>query len=208
VRSFQPDDSLRKRRGSLPHWTQDGSVYFVTFRLADSIPDQAMKEWSDQRAEWIRCHGFDPKEFRSDLLDEGAQKDYARRFGRRFHELLDSGFGSCLLKKERNWRVVVKGLKFFDGDRYDLGSFVVMPNHVHLLICPKKGFELSGILQSIKSFTARQINELEGRSGSLWQRESYDRIVRSERELEIFRRYIRENPEKARLRKGEFVFVE
>lgn len=154
MKPFQPDESLEKKRGNLPHWTQDGVTYFVTFRLADSIPEAAMKEWSDERAEWIRFHGMEPREFRSELLGEEEQKDYNRRFGRRFHELLDAGFGSCVLRKEKNWRVLVDVLEFFEGRRYELGGFVVMPNHVHLLIKPREGFELSRILQSMKSFSA------------------------------------------------------
>ena len=203
---FQPDHSLKKTRGNLPHWTQDGRMYFVTFRLNDSIPEVAMKEWSDQRAEWIRCHGLDPKDFRSDQLSEEDRNDYARRFGRRFHELLDSGYGACVLQKEVNRRAMVETLEHFEGMRYDLGGFVVMPNHVHLLIKPREGFELSTILQSLKSFSAKRINLNEGRSGKLWQVESYDRIVRNDREMERYVRYLEENPVKANLREGEFYY--
>ena len=203
---FQPDQSFRKRRGNLPHWTQDGRMYFVTFRLNDSIPEAAMKEWSDTRAEWIRCHGMNPKDFCSGLLFEDDQKDYARLFGRRFHELLDSGYGACLLRKEENWKVMVETLDYFEGVRYDLNGFVVMPNHVHLLIEPKEGFELSKIMQSVKSFSAKKINVNEGRSGRLWQVESYDRIVRNDREMEHYVRYLEENPVKANLRDGEFYY--
>ena len=206
MKSFQPDDSFKKKKGNLPHWTQDGVTYFVTFRLVDSIPKKAMDEWSDERAEWIRCHGFESKEFRSDLLSEEDQKDYARRFGRKFHELLDAGFGACVLRKEENWRVVVETLKFFEGERYELGGFVVMPNHVHLLITPNAGFDLSKIMQSVKSFAAKKINLNEGKRGSLWQFESFDRIVRNGRELERYEKYIEENPVKAKLREGEFYY--
>jgi type I restriction enzyme R subunit len=136
MKSFQPDDSFRKWRGNLPHWRQDDVTYFVTFRLGDSIPWQAMKEWAAERAAWIRCHGFDPKEFRSECLSADEQRDYNRRFGKRFHELLDAGYGSCLLRKEINWRTVAEALDHFEGKRYDLGGYVVMPNHVHLLIAP------------------------------------------------------------------------
>jgi putative transposase len=203
---FQPDDSLEKKRGNLPHWTHDGRTYFVTFRLADSIPDQAMKEWSDERVDWIRCHGMEPDDFNSEQLSEEEQRDYARRFGRRFHELLDSGFGSCLLRKEVNWRVVVETLEHFERERYELGGFVVMLNHVHLLIRPKEGFELSKIMQSIKSFSARKINRNEGQSGQLWQFECYDRIVRNDRELHRYERYLAENPVKANLRESDFFY--
>jgi len=204
MKPFQPDESFERKKGNLPHWTQDGVTYFITFRLADSIPQEAMNEWSDQRAEWIRCHGMDPKEFRSEMLSPEEQQDYARRFGRRFHELLDSGFGSCFLRKERNWRVVAETLEYFEGERYELGGLVVMPNHVHLLMTPKKGFALSKIMQSVKSFSAKRINRNEGKTGQLWQIESYDRIVRNDRELEKYEKYIEANPVKANLRDGQY----
>lgn len=208
MKSFQPDESLVKKRGNLPHWTQDGVMYFVTFRLADSIPEKAMNEWSDERVDWIRCHGFDPKDFCSSLLSEEDQKDYARRFGRKFHELLDAGFGDCVLRGQGIREVVVEALRYFDGERYDLDCFVVMPNHVHLLFELKEGFYLSDILRSVKSFSGRVINRDLGREGKFWQTESYDRIVRNERELERYRNYILENPAKAKLREGEYAYFQ
>jgi len=165
-----------------------------------------MKEWSDERADWLRCHGMEPNDFRSEFLSEADQRDYARRFGRRFHELLDAGYGSCLLRKAENRQMVADSLEFAEGERYILGGFVIMPNHVHLLIKPRVGVELSKILQSVKSFSAKKINQNEGRTGKLWQVESYDRIVRNDRELERYERYIEENPVKAKLREGEFFF--
>lgn len=92
--------------------------------------------------------------------------------------------------------VIAACLKKLDGaeDGYALDAFVVMPNHVHVLVSPRDKAELSEICRTWKSVTAHEVNKLLGRSGPLWQQESWDRIVRSPEHLEKYRRYIRENP--------------
>ena len=87
-------------------------------------------------------------------------------------------------KKQANAAIVEQALRHFDGERYWLGHFVVMPNHVHLIVRPIMGHELSDILHSWKTFTAREINRRIGGGGQLWQHESFDHIVREEHELE------------------------
>ncbi len=83
-----------------------------------------------------------------------------------------------------------------------------MPNHVHVLLTPVTPFELRDVLKSIKGYTARRINVLLGRKGAVWQRDSYDHIVRDMNQLESFQRYIRGNPRKAGLRIGEYRLFE
>ncbi|HUI06774.1 MAG TPA: transposase [Verrucomicrobiae bacterium] len=80
-----------------------------------------------------------------------------------------------------------------------------MPNHVHVLMTPLPGNEPSAILYSWKSYTANQINRLLGQSGPVWQRESFDHIVRNEEALLRFEQYIRDNPRSACLKEGEYV---
>ena len=104
---------------------------------------------------------------------------------------LDQGYGECLLKERANKSLVIDALKHFDGDRYDLDEYVVMPNHVHVIVTPKNNHELSAILHSWKSFTATEINKHCGRSGTFWQKESFDHIVRNPAQLEKIRAYIR-----------------
>ena len=85
-------------------------------------------------------------------------------------------------------------LRHFDGDRYVLGEHVVMPNHVHAIVSPVPGVALSDILHSWKSYSAKRINQMTGRSGRLWQHESFDHIVRNPKQLERISAYIRDNP--------------
>ena len=102
-----------------------------------------------------------------------------------------------MLREERASAIIADALKHFNGERYKLGAWVVMPNHVHAIITPLKGFDLSEILHSWKSYSAHEINRLLGRTGQLWQRESYDHIVRNERALFKIEEYIDQNPAKA-----------
>jgi REP element-mobilizing transposase RayT len=95
-----------------------------------------------------------------------------------------------------NAGIVHSALRYFEGQRYVLDEYVVMPNHVHVLVKPLPGHGLVAILHSWKSYTANQLNRRLGRTGQLWQHESYDHIVRSEAAREVIRRYIRENPAK------------
>ncbi|MEY2540324.1 MAG: REP-associated tyrosine transposase [Verrucomicrobiota bacterium] len=103
---------------------------------------------------------------------------------------------------------VDSALRHFDGDRLLLISSVVMPNHVHLLFVQNPEHPLEKLLRSWKTFTARRINSLVGRSGDLWQRDYFDRVVRDERHFANCVRYIRRNPEKANLARTDYVLYE
>jgi len=96
---------------------------------------------------------------------------------------------------------VAKSLRYFDGERCELGAYVVMPNHVHAIVRPfaRDDMALSRILQSWKRHASRQINQLLGRSGALWQDECYDRLLRDEPHLWNTLQYIGRNPEAANL---------
>ncbi len=114
----------------------------------------------------------------------------------RINEWLDAGHGSCILARAPVAQIVESALRHFDGERYLLGEFVVMPNHVHALVAELQGWALSGILHSWKLYTAHRINDKIGRKGQLWQDESFDHIVRDDRAWMKFSRYIAANGEK------------
>ncbi len=112
--------------------------------------------------------------------------------------------GECLLKESRTRGIVDQALRHFDGQRYWLGHYVIMPNHVHAVVRPIQSHLLKEILHSWKSYAAHRINKLLGRAGRFWQDESFDVVVRNEQHLEKASSYIRENPGKARLANGTF----
>jgi type I restriction enzyme R subunit len=92
----------------------------------------------------------------------------------------------------------------FDGDRYELTDFVIMPNHVHLLVVFPAEDMMLRQCESWKHFTATKINQALGRKGQFWQQDGFDHLVRSAEQFNYLRRYLAENPQKARLRPGEY----
>jgi carbamoyl-phosphate synthase large subunit len=142
--------------------------------------------------------------FHPEPWDATTKHDYQKRFQDDREQWLDQGHGECLLKNADISAIVVDSLRHFDSQRYVLDAFVAMPNHVHVLVQPAAAQSLSDILHAWKSFSAKEINRSLGRTGPVWQEENYDRIVRDVDELTRYRDYIACNPQKAKLRKGEF----
>ncbi len=197
---FHPMDrhgEIQKHRRNLPHWEQPDATYFVTFQLADAVPQGILRRWKEEIEAWRKFH--------PEPWDASTKYEYQKRFQDDREQWLDQGHGKCVLEKADAAAIVVSALRHFDRDRYLLDAFVVMPNHVHVLVQLAKGQALADILHSWKSFSAKAINELLGRKGQLWQDESYDRIVRDWNELVGYRDYILHNPEKAKLREDKFV---
>lgn len=129
-------------RGYLPHYDDGMRLQMVTYRLADALPARVYRQFEEIRRE-------------------------APLMLPRFVEMhLDSGFGSCLLRDPANAQIVIDAWKFFDGRRYLLHAWVVMPNHVHVLLEPFAGCELESVLHSWKSWTAKQIVTLANSRGS------------------------------------------
>jgi putative transposase len=197
---FNPFGDVRHTKNRLPHWQQEGAAYFVTFRLAEAIPRRLQDQWQNERAVWLNAHP-DPWSGETEL-------EYLKRFSGALERWLDAGHGSCLLRRRDCRAIVDETLHHFDGQRLVLISFVVMPNHVHVLFVQNAEWPLEKIIRSWKSFPARRINERLERSGNLWQRDYFDRLVRDQKHFAKCVRYIRRNPEKARLRKGEYILYE
>ena len=200
---------MQRYRNWLPHWRQPGKWYFVTFRLADSLAQPKLKQWMAERKLWVELH--------PEPWSEKVDKEYHRRFTARFESWLDAGEGECVLRREDAHLVVAAALRFFatgvtDGDwkspapapRYELGDFVVMPNHVHALVRPLPPWELEQILHTWKSFSANAVNRLTAKHGPVWWKDSFDHLVRSAEHFAKFQRYIAENPAKAFLKADEY----
>jgi type I restriction enzyme R subunit len=206
---FDRDADVRITAGNLPHWYQPGVTYFVTFRTDDSFPTQVAETWYRRRDEWLRRHDIDPlNKWQAALrrLPDEQQREFHCTFSREFMEHLDKGYGACELKRPEIARIVADSLRHFDGQRYHLGDFVVMPNHVHLLACLLGDSDIAKQCYSWKKFTATQINRLLGKNGRFWQSESFDHLVRSPEQFEYLRYYIEQNPKKAGLRAGEYLY--
>jgi type I restriction enzyme R subunit len=204
--AFRPFDEHRATRvyqRSMPHWRQDGATYFVTFRLGDSIPEGIRRQWQEEQTLWLKARGIvcDGEEGRWATafakLPAREQFLFQQHFNRQVQSCLDRGIGSCHLRNRQCTEIVRSKLFADDGNRHHLGDFVIMPNHVHLLITPAGDNKLELILKQIKGASAVECNRLLQRSGTFWQSESYDHIVRSVEQLLAYRTYIADNPRKA-----------
>jgi REP element-mobilizing transposase RayT len=167
-------------RGYIPHFDAGPVPQIITFRLVDSFPMHCLERWAEE------LEAMSP-----------AKAELERRC--RIEEYLDKGAGSAWLAQPEVAEIMSNALSFFDGTNYRLHAWVVMPNHVHVLLTLGSGENLARILHSWKSFTALKANAMLGRSGPFWQREYFDRFVRSQEHFAAAVEYIECNPVKARL---------
>jgi carbamoylphosphate synthase large subunit/REP element-mobilizing transposase RayT len=194
---FNERAQIKTTHRHLPHWEQKGATYFVTFRLADSVAQNVLAGWREDRAQWFKHH---PQPW-----DWNTTREYTRLFEESREDWLDRGAGSCLLRQPATAQIVAQTLNHFDNERYVLDAFVIMPNHVHVIFKPIGNNTVSDILHSWKSFTANSINKPTRCEGNIWMAENFDTAVRDLSHLETCREYISRNPEKAGLKEGEFV---
>jgi REP element-mobilizing transposase RayT len=183
-----------RSRGRLPHWEKEAGLYFVTFRLSDTLPESVLEKIAER-------HRVLESAQRSGLNLTPEQKRVVEEYStRRIEEYSDRGSGACLLRDPRITPLVANALRFWNGKRYRLVSWCIMPNHVHVVVRMSPGQELADVLRGWKSYTARTANRILGHTGSFWQREYYDRLIRDENELERVLRYVASNPERAGLK--------
>ncbi len=187
--SFSPH-TTRYTRGKLPHWEVQDGRYFVTVRCADSLPLN-VNERLQEIHESLR-------------LVEPRSESFAalqRIYFRTLEKYLDTGAGECRLRDNRAAQIVVSELTGLEEWKIKVSHYSIMPNHWHALIHPSADciHPLGKIMGRIKGRTARGINLLSGKTGPLWQREWFDRWMRTDAEYEKCARYIRNNPVKAGL---------
>ncbi|MBN1854909.1 MAG: transposase [Pirellulales bacterium] len=192
-----------------PHWSQAGAVAYVTFRTRDSIPCEVLRRWDRERNEWLARRGY-PSDMhwsqRVPLLNHQERSDFHRAFDRCRDDYLDSGHGRCLLRRPDLAEIVARSLLYFDGKRYRMGDFVVMPNHVHLLVAFATEESMQRQFAAWLHYSAFRIQQKIGERGHFWQQEPFDHLVRSLDQYEYLRDYIANNPKKAKLRPGEFYY--
>ena len=191
-------------RRKLPHWQPKGARYFITFRLAESIPCNVIEEIKAFRRKFQGKN--DPNDFASQII-------YQREVFRRYELALDTGkTGPVWLKVPAVAKAVQEAMHYRDSKEYDLFAYCIMSNHVHIVFehfdkhlnknisnSLTKEYAVTGILQELKRFTAQECNKILERKGAFWQSESYDRVIRDTKELENTIAYTLNNPVKAGL---------
>lgn len=207
-RFFDPGAKTEISQRSLPHWEQVNAYYFITWRTADSIPREAIEQWQAERQAWLAAHGMDPtvEDWQREVekLPERDHHEFYQRFTARWHTMLDDCHGECVLRQPDTRILIEENLRHQDGVKYTLEAFVVMPNHVHVLAGVPGLGEMKRLCRNLKRYTAGRINAMLGKEGQFWQWESFDHVVRSPASLEKFKKYILDNPAKARLKAGEY----
>ena len=197
-----PEESAHGFKGwyaskHLPHFDSPGTRQFITYRLADAMPAARRSEWTAFLA-----------------LEDDLEKQ------RRIEAYLDHGYGACHLRDPRIADLVQENLWHHDGVKYRLLAWVIMPNHVHVLI-EIGDAPLGEVVKSWKSFTAKAaLKILRGGDGSsphrksntcgdepsppqtFWEEDYFDRYVRDEEHYRRVVRYIENNPANARLVKS------
>ena len=205
---FDPESKVDFSRRKLPHWEQRDAYYFLTWRTADSIPQSVLQQWLTERETWLQAHGINPvlKDWQREVekLPEDDHKTFYREFTLRWLQMLDDCHGECLLRNPSLSEIVAENLHHQNGDKYELEAWVIMPNHVHVLVGVPGRNAMKQLCRNWKNYTAKRINESLNRQGQLWQWESFDHLVRSPASLEKFRQYILKNPTKAQLKNDEY----
>jgi REP element-mobilizing transposase RayT len=157
-------------RGELPHLYKPGAHHFVTFRLADAIVSP-----NDRRP---------PAPSNDEYTPQSILSSYDPPLT----------LGTCALKDPRIATLVQDALLHVNNQRYLLIAWCIMPNHVHVVFVPYSHHPLDEILQSWKGYTARCANQILGRKGPFWERESFDHLIRNQQYLVNFVRYVEVNP--------------
>ena len=165
---------------------QDETMQFVTFRLADSLPKSVCEDLYE-RVELFKSSHPEP-------WDNLTKQLYWKEFGPLQQKYLDNGYGACWLKYPECRKILIEAIAYKDNIDYIVDSYVIMPNHVHILFQPLGIKKTEDILHSIKRHSARYINKHVGRSGRFWMKESFDRMVRGIDDHKRHQHYILANP--------------
>jgi putative transposase len=198
------------RRRNLPHWDVDGHPYFITGCLHGSLSHSGMLRIEAYRQQ------LQSIQRPANILPETWDNDQQKRLFAFIDRLLDNESPIRHFQDNRLAEIVVDAFRFFDGVRYNLLAYVVMPSHHHWLFAinstwaqidseerTKAGKPNQSprevITQSIQSYTALKCNRLLGRTGRFWQQETFDHWVRNDDELHRIQQYIENNPVRAGL---------
>jgi len=163
----------------LPHWQQGEALQFVTFRLADALPQEKLAIWREERKRWCAVN--------PEPLSAAQRQEYDNLFTDRIEQWLDQGTGSCALRAEALRKILADILMRYQGVRVNHHAWVIMPNHVHLLFEPHG--TVASLVKAWKGTSARAIA-----SGNLWQKNYRDTLIRDAEHYRRVVRYIRNNP--------------
>jgi hypothetical protein len=126
---------ISRSRGYLPHFENSAATYFVTFRLADSLPTALLLSWKTEMQQKM-------------CLEKTKSEIFAHEYNSKIEKYIDAGHGNCWLKDPEIASLVRNALRYFDKERYVQHAWTLMPNHFHILFTILENFSLSKILHS------------------------------------------------------------
>jgi REP element-mobilizing transposase RayT len=195
---FNERAEIEKTIHKLPHWQQGCVPVFVTFRLADSLPHEVLAPLVAARDRFLAQH---PKPW-----DDATENEFHRQFSVKLDEYLDVGYGCCALRNPTAAEIVAERLHHFASQRYDLQSYVIMPNHVHVLFSPHDATALPALVKAWKGISSRLIHQARlSDLNPFWQPDYFDRLIRSPQHFAKVQHYIEDNPAKANLSPGNYL---
>ena len=182
-------------RRNLPHYQPANATFFVTFRLAGSLPVEAIARLKEERIQNEKLL----LKIKDEKIRKKTMDDQHKRYFSKFDKMLDNAANNqSWLNNGLVARIIAEAMHFRDGNVYDLLAYCIMPNHVHMVFTVERsGTSLYTLLQSLKARTAREANKILHQKGSFWQHESYDHVVRNGKELERIVNYVLYNPVRA-----------
>ncbi len=192
-------------RRNLPHIQPRGATFLVNFRLADSLPMEAMERLRAEADELKKCLLAIKDTKEKLLLRDKKQRELFDKWDDALHK---SQSGPLWLKEDEIAEIVADSIRYYDGKWFDVVAYCIMPNHVHLVLTPHEiseiaDYSLTKIMHNIKRNSANHANKVLGRTGAFWQHESYDHVIRDEAEMERIIKYVLYNPVKAGLVKEQ-----
>lgn len=216
---FEPANDYQITKRFLPHWFQPGVTVFWTMRFMDSLPKSAIERIEAEVTEWLwqndparrkatNAIPFRWQDYRffAQSMQPEIRNGVREKVSQQVNIELDKCHGECWFRQPEVAQIMAGVLHYFDADRYDLDSFVIMPNHVHILFQFRDENCFETIRPSWLRYSARLINKHLGRKGDLWQPEPFDRLVRNAEEFESYQRYIAENPIRANLSSDQYLY--
>ncbi len=193
-------------RRNLPHLIIPGYPFFITTRLAGSVPSEKLVELKKEKENELRNINFESKEKER----RRAKQELQRKLFLKYDSFLDSGkYGPQWLRNVEIANIICNSLLWGDGKRYHLFAFTIMPNHIHIVLLPifrdetekdnsepknRDDYFLARIMESFKKYTAREANKVLKRKGQFWQHESYDHLLRNDVELQRAVKFTLNNP--------------
>jgi len=196
-------------RRKLPHWHPEGAMYFITFRLANSLPVRLIQELDEQRER--------EKQVIRTRFSSAQQRAELYKLDKKYFGHFDAWLDRCVEESPR-WladeivaQIVADEIQALDGERYALISYCLMSNHVHIVMDTAghafqpahegvtAPYPLADTLKRLKGRTSRFCNQALGRGGPFWHHESYDHVIRDQKEYDRIVWYTVNNPVKAGL---------